>query len=133
MTKQSYKGVIIEESLENTSILKKLKIIDTEVAPVTERHKSPWTKQWTLHTVEIPTSNASNIAKELSTILDSKHAWYADFVNNNSHYIIFRNKIFKVDRSKKEQYNDVTKYGVSLGIPNYQLDFSPHIQEWERG
>jgi len=45
-------------------------------------------------------------------LLDTEHSWYADF-------------------TKKEQYTDVTKFGVSLGIPDYQLDFSPHIKEWE--
>ena len=132
MTNQNYNGVIIEESIEDNSIIKKLKVLNTEVEKVTEEHKTPWIKQWTLHTVEIPKNQADNIAKELSEILDSEHNWYADFKNNNFHYIIFRNKVFKVDRSKKEQYDEVTKYGVSLGIPDYQLDFSPHIKEWER-
>ena len=132
MANQNYKGVVIEESLENASILKKLKIIDTKVESATEKHKTPWIKQWTLHTVEIPENQAYNIAKELGEVLDSEHDWYADFKNNHFHYIIFRNKVFKVDRSKKEQYDNVIKYGVSLGIPDYQLDFSPHINEWER-
>ena len=25
-----------------------------------------------------------------------------------------------------------SQYGLSLGIPEYQLDFSPFIKEWER-
>ena len=132
MTNQNYNGVIIEESIKDNSIIKKLKVLNTKVEKVTEEHKTPWIKQWTLHTVEIPKNQADNVAKELSEILDSEHNWYADFKNNNFHYIIFRNKVFKVDRSKKEQYDEVTKYGVSLGIPDYQLDFSPHIKEWER-
>ena len=132
MANQNYKGVVIEESLENASILKKLKIIDTKVESATEKHKTPWIKQWTLHTVEIPENQAYNIAKELGEVLDSEHDWYADFKNNHFHYIIFRNKVFKVDRSEKEQYDNVIKFGVSLGIPDYQLDFSHHIKEWER-
>ena len=132
MTNLNYKGVIIKESLEDTSILTELNILDTEVELVTEEHKTPWIKQWTLYTIEISEDQASNIAKKLSKALDSEHDWFAAFKNSNFHFIIFRNKVFKVDRSKKEQYKDVTKYGVSLGIPDYQLDFSPHIKEWER-
>ena len=128
----NYTGVIIEESLEQKDILEKVKIIKTKVENVTENHKTPWIQQWTLHTVEIPENQADNIAKELSEILDSEHDWYADFKNENHHYIIFRNKVFKVERTKKEQYDEATKYGISLGIPDYQLDFSPHIKEWER-
>lgn len=132
MNAGNLRGVIIEESLENKDILQKLKIIKTKVEKVTEEHKTPWLKKWTLHTVEIPEEKADSMAKELSKSLDSKHSWYADFKNNMLHYIIFRNKVFKVDRSKPEQYGNVTKYGLTLGIPDYQLDFSPHIKEWKR-
>ena len=118
-----FKGVIIEESLENKDVLKNVKILSTEVEKVTEEHKTPWLSQWTLHTVKILENQVDDIAEELSKALDSKQNWYADFKNDFCHYIIFRNKVFKVDRSKPEQYNDITKYGVSLGIPDYQLDF----------
>ena len=128
----NFSGVIIKESLEYKDVLQKVKIIGTKVEEVTEEHKTPWIKQWTLHTVEILENQADEIAEDLSNSLDSKHDWYADFKNDKFHYIIFRNKVFRIDRSKPEQYQDVTKYGVSLGIPDYQLDFSPHIKEWER-
>lgn len=111
-------GVIIEESLEKKDILHKVKIIKTKIEQVTEKHKTPWIKQWTLHTVKI---QADKVAKNLSKSLDSKHAWYADFKNDKIHYIIFLNKIFRVDRTNKEQDTKVRKYGLSLGIPDYQL------------
>ena len=125
-----YKGTIIEESLENKNVLKKIKILKTEEEKVTAEHETPWLKKWTLHIVEIDETQADVIAKEISKSLDSKHgaSWYADFKNESHHYIIFRNKIFKIDRSKKEQYGAVVKYGVSLGIPIHQLDFSPDIE-----
>lgn len=122
-------GVIIEESLEKKDVLQKAKIVKTKIEQVTEKHKTPWIEQWTLRTVEIPKNQADTIAKELSKSLDSEHDWYADFKNDKVHYIIFRNKVFKVDRTNKEQYAAVVKYGVSLGIPAYQLDFSPVIKE----
>lgn len=127
-----YRGTIIEESLENVNVLQEVKILSTKVEKVTEEHKTPWIKQWTLHAVEIPEDQADNIAEKLSQALDSEHSWYADFKNDKTHYIIFRGKVFRVDRSKKEQYDEVTKFGVLLGIPDYQLDFSPNIKEWER-
>lgn len=127
-----FTGIIIEESLENKAILKKVKITKTKVEKVTPEHKTPWIKQWTLHTVEIPEEKADSIAKELSLSLDSHHDWYADFKNEKVHYIIFRNKVFKVARAKPEQYKPVTGYGLTLGIPDYQLDFSPAIEEWQR-
>ncbi len=130
----NYKGVIIEESLENPDVLKKVKILNTRIELVNKRHKTPWIKRWTMYTVEIPESEADNFAEEVSKALDSRHKgnWYADFKNNKIHYVIFRDKVFSVDRSKKEQYGDVVKYGVSVGISDYQLDFYPAIEEWER-
>lgn len=128
----SFVGVIIEESLENNSILKKVKIVKTKIEKVTEKHKTPWIKKWTLHTIEIPENQAKIIAKKLSKSLDSKHAWYADFKNDTNHYIIFRNKVFYIDRSSKEQYDKAKEYGISLGIPAYQVDFHPDIVVWKR-
>jgi len=125
-------GVIIEESLENKDILNRVKIIKTEVEKVTKRHRSPWIKQWTLHTVEIPEDLAEAVAKELSASLDSKHEWYADFKNEKTHFIIFRSRVFKIDRTSKEQYEEATRYGISLGIPDYQVDFAPNVVGWKR-
>ncbi len=127
----SYKGVIIEESLKNDGVLGSVNIIKTKVEPVTEHHQTPWLKQWTLDTVEISENRAEEVAKQLSDSLDN-HYWYADFKNDMFHYIIFPGKVFQIDRSKPEQYEQVVKHGLSLGIPDYQLDFLPTIKEWQR-
>lgn len=120
-----YRGVIIEESLEDKSVLKEVKIVSTEVKKATERHKTPWVKQWTLHTVRVPENKAKHVAERVSKALDSKHSWYADFKNDTLHYIIFRNKVFRVDRQSKEEYDEAKRYGMALGIPEYQVDFRP--------
>ena len=67
----NFRGVIIEESLGNKSVLKRIKIIKTKIEKVTAKHQTPWLKQWTLHTVEIPEKNAGKIAKELSKSLET--------------------------------------------------------------
>ncbi len=123
----NYKGIIIEESLGDKSVFKKLIIVSTKVEPVTNEHKTPWLKQWTLQTVEIPEEKAEEIAEIISENLETEHEWYADFKNKNFHYIIFRNKVFKVNRQKTEEYKIAKEYGISLGIPDYQLVFSPEI------
>src|SRR3990167_11338209 len=95
----NYKGVIIEESLENKDILKDVKISDTKIEEVVEEHKTPWIKQWTLHTVEILENQAKDVAEKISKVLDSKHDWYADFKNDKHHYIIFRD-IFRSEERR---------------------------------
>ncbi|MEK7078573.1 MAG: hypothetical protein AAB929_00735 [Patescibacteria group bacterium] len=119
----NFNGVIIEESLENKDVLKKVKILSTKVEKVVKEHETPWLLQWTLHTVEISNKDAGKIAEEISRSLDHKHggSWYADFKNDTHHYIIFRDKIFYIDRKSKEQYVKAKSYGISLGIPERQL------------
>lgn len=124
----NYKGTIIEESLENTDVLKDVRILSTKVEPTTERDKTPWIKQWTLHKVGVSENKAGELAEKLSASLDSEHGWYADYKNDKWHYIIFRNKIFKINRTNAAQYLEARKYGISLGIPEYQVDFSPDIE-----
>lgn len=121
----NYQGVIIEESLENKDVLKEVDIIKTEIEPVTEKHQTPYLKQWTLHTVDIPEEKAQKIAEKISGSLSSAHNddWYADFKNDKTHFIIFKNKFFRIDRASKEQYEEARQYGISLGIPEHQLDF----------
>ena len=124
----NFKGTIIEESLENKNVLKKVKIIKTRIEKVTEKHKIHWIKQWTLHSVEISENQADLIAKELSQSLDSEHDWYADFKNEETHYIIFRNKVFKINRKNKNKYDEATRYGISLVFQNIKSIFRPTLK-----
>jgi hypothetical protein len=127
----NYEGVIIEESLKDKAVLNDLAIISTKVEPVTPEHKTSWLEQWTLHTVRVPEDKADQIAEKLSHSLDRNY-WYADFKNESTHYIIFPDKVFKIDRTKADEYNAATEFGLTLGIPDYQLDFAPNVVEWQR-
>jgi len=129
----NYKGVIIEESLQDSSLLEDVKILETKVEPITPEHKTPWLKQWTLHTVEIPEEKAEEVAKKISHSFDKEHPdWYADYKNDKYHFIVFANKSFKVDLTNPILYNDAKKYGISIGIPEYQVDFAPEDKIWDR-
>lgn len=126
-----YKGVIIEESLLDKSILDLVEVVSTKVEPITEEHKTPWLKQWTLHTVLISEDKADMTAEALAKSLSDNY-WYADFKEDKTHYIIFPEKVFKIDRTHVKEYQAATDYGLTLGIPSYQLDFAPNVVHWER-
>ena len=129
----NFTGVIIEESLTDKSVLDDVRIVSTKVEPVVEAHRTPWVKQWTMHNVEIAAEKATKIAERISEALDREHNWYADYKTDKEHFVIYRDEIFHItDRSDKAQYDEATKHGVSIGIPDYQVDFSPHITQWER-
>ena len=127
-----YHGTIIEEGLEDKSVFDAVKIVSTKVEPGVHEHKTPWLKEWTLHAVEIPERDADTVADALSKSLDKHHDWYADYKNDQYHYIIYRDKIFKVDIKNPTLYEDAKSYGISLGIPEYQVDFAPEDKIWER-
>ena len=128
----NYQGVIIEESLEDKQVIGLAHVLNTKIKTVTEKHRTPWLSKWTLHTVEIPEEQGEHISKIISSSLDKKHNWYADFKNEKFHYIIFLNKVFKVDLKNPILYKDAKAHGISLGIPEYQVDFAPEDQIWER-
>ena len=81
-----------------------------------------------MHTVEIPQDQIERIALKISENLESKHEWYADYKNEKYHYIIYRNKIFKIDRTNPKEYQAAKNYGLALDIPDYQVNFSPEIE-----
>ena len=128
----NYKGVIIEESLESTDVLKDVVILETKIESVTEEHKTPWLKQWTLHTVEVSKETADSVAEKLSENLEKEHNWYADYKNDRYHYVIYRGKVFKIDLANPALYKEAQQYGIALGIPEYQVDFAPDDKVWER-
>lgn len=128
----NFAGIIIEESLTDKTVLEMVNIVSTEVEPVTAGHKTPWVNQWTMHKVMIPAERAEAVANQLLDALDKQHDWYADFKNDQIHYIVYQDKVFKIDRSKPEQYEAATRHGIARGIPAYQVDFSPHVEEWQR-
>lgn len=124
----NYKGIIIEESLNDTSILNDVKILDTKVEEVTPEHHTPWLNQWTLHTVEIPDEKAESFAEIVRKAIDTEHqSWYADYKNPQWHFIIFPKRVFKIARDDAKGYQEAKTYGMSLGIPKHQVDFSPQI------
>jgi len=122
-----FKGTIVEESLKDKSILADLKVLDTSVEVVNDEDQTPWLKQWTKLIVEVPEEQAQAMAEKLTRALEDEHAWYADFKNDKRHYIIFKDKFFDVDRAQTDGYAAAKAYGLSLGIPEQQLDFSPEI------
>ncbi len=128
----TYRGIIIEESLSDKTVIDSMTIVATKVEAVTPQHKTPWVQNWTLHTVEIANNKAEETAARLNQSLDKDHAWYADFKNERTHFVIFKDQFFKIDRSHLSHYDEAIRHGLSLGIPDYQLDFSSAVEEWAR-
>jgi hypothetical protein len=85
---------------------------------------------WTFLTVAVPGDMAQAIAEELSGSIDGAHAgsWYADFKNATHHYVIFRERVFFIDRSSSSQYEEANAYARQIGIPESQIDFASPVE-----
>lgn len=123
LDRKNYQGVIITESLSNKELLNNVKILETKISQTPEKNKTPWAVQWTQNTFEIPEQDAEKFAKQLSNDLKKEHIWYADFKNEDYHFIVYRGRIFKVDLKDPIVYKEAKQYGISLGIPEHQVDF----------
>ena len=128
----NFNGVIIEESLENIGVLENVAIISTRLEPVTEKHTPLALPVDFARRGSGGRRSGQNGGRD-TRIADREHkgSWYADFKNESHHYIIFPDKIFLVDRRNAEQCDDAKHHGLSLGIPEHQVDFHPSVAEWE--
>ncbi len=128
----SYKGVIIEESLVDISIIEELEVISHDVEMIKEEDETPWLDRWTMDTVLIPEEKIEEYAKRLSKLIDISHCsnWYCDFRNEKYHYVIFSNRIFCLDKTKKEDYKKMQEYAIGIGLPKHQL---PNFNDLDEG
>jgi hypothetical protein len=120
-----YEGVIIQESLQDTTVLRRVTILSTRIEEATEWHATPWLAQWTLHTVIVREEDADEIAALIGRAIDREHAtsWYADYKNDTHHYIIFNDGAFYIDRRNAHEYEEARAYGIGRGLPEHQADF----------
>ena len=103
----NYKGTIVEESLKDKSLIKKLKVLNSSVEGA-----------WHLYTIEVSEKEIEEISHSLNA-----QKWYAHFWKDQKVIVAFKDKIMRFEHSKKETWKPVVDYGLSIGIPKEQLDF----------
>lgn len=104
-----YYGTIIENSLADKSILQRLVVNKTWSAGT-----------WTLHQI---TASKDTIPELQHALADGPwyiHLWQDDKENIT---VIFKEKIFSIQKSDQNSWKQAIDYGVSIGIPKEQLDF----------
>lgn len=116
-------GVIIEESLNDNSVLDKVKIEKTEVSEEdddpSENHGFP---VWHLHSVSLARVDADMVAEKLSESLKSG-PWWVDLKGKEDAYVIFSGRIFKGEIGDKTFEEKVNNYASKVGCPDSQLPF----------
>ena len=115
------KGLVLKESLSDTSVLNLLRITKTETWHVTNAASYQPTT-WTAMSFEVKESQANTIAEKLSRAL--KPQWYINASTTSQVYVVFPCKVFMYPKGDCQQRAAAQQYGRSLGIPDSQLDWS---------
>jgi hypothetical protein len=110
MSRSTYKGMIIRESLIHPEILDRYEIINIE----TTEGDAPWH----VYVVRVAEDDFGTIAGNIKS-----NQWYAHFWRGHDVVVIYKDKIFRASYDDKPSWQPIVDYGVSLGLPIRMLDF----------
>lgn len=109
----SFKGTIIEESLQDNRIINDFTITNVRISSADKPGD-----RWHLYSVELDDNQIDSVAQQLKP-----SGWYAHFWNETNIIAVFPNRKFIMSRFDKNTWNDAIQYGLQIGIPAEQLDF----------
>ena len=110
---KKYKGAIVEESLEDMSILSDFDIIETTVTD----DENP-DDRWHIHKVWADKEQIEKLSKYIKPA-----KWYTHFWNDAGEIIVvYRDKVFSFHGDEVGR-REAVDYGLSVDIPLEQLDF----------
>ena len=115
MKDMAWQGVILEESLEDKSLLKLAKILSTSVDKLGGEDRI-----MTFHNIEVEDKNKDKfIEKAIKTI---KQSFYLHICKEGVMYVIFRGRMFKFSKGYPE-IKCAKEHGKSIGIIEQQMPF----------
>jgi len=105
-----FKGTIVENSINNKEVLKKLRINKT------------WQEgDWTLHSVSLDEDQVAELSRSLDNGPWYIHIWKQ---GQDDVKVIYKDRIFDIKFSDKSTWTEAVEHGKTIGIPDEQLDFS---------
>lgn len=117
-----WKGVIIEESLENRNILNLVRIINTRETSLEKEDEKGILH---FHRIELEDDKKDEFVQKASSAM--KQGWYIHICKDAVMTIIFKEKVFSFNRSQKDKIENAKKYGISIGIVKEQMDIENMI------
>jgi len=122
-----WRGVIIEESLENKSLLKLAKIIETNKSTLENEAEAG---TLTFHKIEVDDAKKQEFLNNARASIKDK--FYLHICKDGVMIVVYRNKIFEFSKSETDKINEARNYGEARGILREQMDFEALIDEpWE--
>ena len=116
-----FHGIIVDKSLKSQKVLEQLNVLSKSTAPDEDA--------WTLYKISVPEEKVQETVQLIQKSL-SGGAWYAHLYDGTKVIAIFRNRVFEMVNNPVF-FRPAVKYGVSIGIPEEQLNFKPNKFEEE--
>lgn len=110
-----YKGIVIEESLTDPSVLEDVTVISSHV----DKDQDNPDGLWHIFTVEVTRGEI----EKLQNHLKREDGWYMHFWQDRDVIVVFRDKSFQINYDDKRTWKDAVEYGRLMGVPDEQLDF----------
>lgn len=117
----TWRGVIIEESLEDSSLLNLVKILKTKKSFLENEDEKGVLN---FHCVEVE-QREEFIEKAKRAI---KQGWYMHICKDDKMIVIFRNKVFEFSEHEREKITEARNYGISIGILPEQMEIENLIR-----
>jgi len=113
-------GLLLLESLADTRVVDLIHVTRRETWQV--KNAAPYQPSvWTAISFEAETAQGDVIASAFSRAL--KPAWYINASTEMHVYVVFPNRVFKYLKGDIIQRQAAKAHGLSLGIPDHQLDW----------
>ena len=79
---------------------------------------------WTFIEFQAEDNRAGELARKLADVLAAEGGWYADFGVGDDHVVVFAGKVFRYRKGDEAGRAEATRYGLSVGCPADQLDWT---------
>ena len=110
-----WQGVVLEESLEDKSLLKMAKIKGTNVSRLEKENRV-----MTFHQVEVPDSLKEEYIEKAKNVI--KQSFYTHLCRGGQMTVVFKGCVFNFTANDPE-LGEAREYGKSIGIIPEQMPF----------
>jgi len=111
-----WQGVVLEESLDDKSLLNLTKIVGTDIDKLEEEDRV-----MTFHKIEVTDSERYQFIEKARQSI--KPGFYIHLCKEGRMYVIFKDKIFKFRKGQQASLEKAREYGESTGIISEQMPF----------
>ena len=114
----TWKGTVIEEGLEDKTILTRAKIVDTSSSYLTNETDRG---KLTFHKIEVADKRKAAFVKATAETI--KERFFLRLCRDDQMAIVFRQKIFEFAATETDKLEAAREYGVAHGILREQMGF----------